>query len=97
LDDNVVFVKGFFGETLPNNEQIVDISLLRMDGDMYESTHDVFYSTYDKLSDNGVLIVDDYCLHGCKECVTDFRRDNNISEEINVIDRCGIYWIKNKN
>lgn len=96
LDENVVFIKGFFSSTLPNNDKINKLSLLRMDGDMYESTHDVFYSTYHKLTDNGVLIIDDYCLNGCKECVIDFRRDNNINDEINIIDRCGIYWIKNK-
>jgi len=96
LDENVIFVKGFFKDTLPNNSQIGNISLLRMDGDMYESTHDVFYSTYDKLSNKGVLIIDDYCLPACKQCVSDFRLDKNISDEINIIDRCGIFWIKNK-
>lgn len=95
LDENVVFIKGFFSQTLPNNNLIGKVSLLRMDGDMYESTHDVFYSLYHKLNSKGVLIVDDYCLDGCKQCVIDFRSSNNINETINVIDRCGIYWIKN--
>jgi len=94
LDNNVIFVKGFFGDTLPENKDISQISLLRMDGDMYESTHDVFYSLYPKLSIDGVVIVDDYCLRGCKRCVEDFRSKNSITEEFTIIDRCGIFWIK---
>jgi O-methyltransferase len=94
LDNSVIFIEGFFGETLPNNEMIEKISLLRMDGDMYESTHDVFYSIYDKVVDGAPIIIDDYCLNGCKQCVTDFRNNNNINSEIKTVDRCGIYWIK---
>jgi O-methyltransferase len=94
LDDNVVFIKGFFGQTLPNNNEIQKISLLRMDGDMYESTHDVFYSLYDKVVKSGVIIIDDFCLDGCRDCVNDFRKEKNIISEYTVIDRCGIYWFK---
>jgi hypothetical protein len=94
LDENVIFIKGFFGQTLPNNNLIEKLSLLRMDGDMYESTHDVFYSLYDKVQKNGPIIIDDYCLNGCRDCVHDFRNVKNITEEMVTIDRCGIYWIK---
>jgi hypothetical protein len=94
LDENVIFIEGFFGETLPNNSKIGKISLLRMDGDMYESTHDVFYSVYDKLIDGSPIIIDDYCLNGCRKCVDDFRIDKKINKDINIIDRCGIYWFK---
>ena len=94
LSNNVVFVKGFFNETLPNNTSIKEIALLRMDGDMYESTHDVFYSLYHKVSNKGVIIVDDYCLPACQQCVSDFRVKHEISKPINFIDRCGIYWFK---
>lgn len=94
LDNNVIFIKGFFSETLPNNDNIKQISLLRMDGDMYESTHDVFYSLYDKVTEKGVVIIDDFCLTGCRDCVNDFRKDNNITSEYTIIDRCGIFWFK---
>jgi len=94
LDENVVFIKGFFGNTLPNNDLVKKLSLLRMDGDMYESTYDVFYSCYDKLNVNGICIIDDYCLKGARECTDDFRRDRNIQDPITVVDRCGVYWTK---
>jgi O-methyltransferase len=95
LDENVIFIKGFFKDTLNNNEQIGEISLLRMDGDMYESTHDSLINLYDKVSDSGVIIVDDYCLNGCYDCINDFIK-NNSEKNINLhkIDRCGVYWIK---
>ena len=96
LDNNVIFIKGLFGYTLPKNEQIKEISLLRMDGDMYESTYDVFHSCYDKLVDKGVCIIDDYCLKGARECTHDYRNEKNITDKIETIDRCGIYWIKNE-
>jgi O-methyltransferase len=94
LDEKVIFIKGFFGQTLPNNDEIKKLSLLRMDGDMYESTHDVFYALYDKVETNAPVIIDDYCLRGCRDCVLDFRSAKNIDEEIITVDRCGIYWIK---
>ena len=96
LDDNVIFIKGFFGETLPNNDKIKKLAILRMDGDMYESTYDVFHSCYDKLVSNGVCIIDDYCLNGAKLCVHDFRKEKGIEDPIITIDKCGVYWIKNK-
>jgi len=95
LDENVVFVKGFFKDTLKNNDSIGKLSLLRMDGDMYESTHDALSNLYDKVVDNGAIIVDDYCLKGCYDCINDFLK-NNQNKKINLekIDRCGVYWIK---
>jgi len=94
LDEKVVFLKGWFSDTLPNNSEIQKISLLRMDGDMYKSTMDVFNSCYNKIVTNGILIVDDYCLPNCVKAVSDFRNQNNITNEINIIDKCGIFWIK---
>lgn len=97
LDDKVIFIQGFFGETLPNNELVEDLAILRMDGDMYESTYDVFHSCYDKLVDRGVCIIDDYCLKGARECTHDFRQEKNIQSPLVKVDTCGVYWIKNEN
>ena len=94
FDDNVVFIKGWFSETLPNNSDIEKLSILRMDGDMYKSTMDVFDSCYHKVSHSGVIIVDDFCLPTCKKAVGDFRKSNNIINPFTVIDSCGIFWQK---
>jgi O-methyltransferase len=96
LDDNVIFLKGWFNETLKNNNEIKELSILRFDGDMYGSTIDVLSNLYHKLTKNGVIIIDDYCLQNCVKAVTDFRINNNINDEIKVIDKCGVFWYKNK-
>jgi Fe-S-cluster-containing dehydrogenase component len=66
-----------------------------MDGDMYKSTMDVFDSCYHKVVKGGRVIIDDYCISNCKNAVHKFREVNSFTEEITVIDQCGIFWIKN--
>ena len=61
---------------------------------MYGSTMDVLDNLYDKVVDRGVIIIDDYCLPNCKKAVTDFRNNRKISEELDVVDRCGVFWYK---
>ena len=95
LDENVIFLKGWFSETLKNNEQIKDLCILRFDGDMYGSTIDVLNNLYHKVTKNGVIIIDDYCLKNCVKAVTDFRNLNNITDEIKPVDKCGVFWYKN--
>jgi len=93
LNDNVIFLKGWFKNTL-KTDKIERLALLRFDGDMYESTMDVFNSLYLKLNKNAIVIIDDYCLPNCKKAIHDFRDKNNLNDEIKVIDNCGIFWIK---
>jgi O-methyltransferase len=94
LDEKVIFLKGWFSDTLPNNHDIDKISLLRFDGDMYGSTIDVLESLYDKVVDDGVIIIDDYCLPNCAKAVSDFRNGRKIGHELKVVDRCGRFWFK---
>jgi O-methyltransferase len=94
LDNQVRFLKGWFKDTLPT-APIETLAILRLDGDMYESTMDGLKNLYAKLSPGGFLIVDDYgAVPACKDAVHDFRRDNGISEEIIRIDWGGVYWQK---
>ncbi len=95
LDSRVKFLQGWFKDTLPN-AAIDKLAVLRLDGDMYESTVNAFEALYHKLQPGGVLIVDDYgAIDSCKEAVHDFRRQNGITESINDIDSIGVYWVKN--
>jgi hypothetical protein len=95
LDENVIFLEGWFEDTLPNNPSIGELSILRMDGDMYKSTMDVFDSCYHKVVKGGRVIIDDYCISNCRNAVHKFREVNSFTEEITVIDQCGIFWVKN--
>jgi hypothetical protein len=92
LDDRVQFLPGWFRDTLPT-APIKMIAVLRLDGDMYESTMDALENLYSRLSVGGYLIVDDYgVLDNCRAAVTDFRRKYQITEPIRSIDWAGIYW-----
>jgi O-methyltransferase len=93
LDDQVVFLKGWFKDTLPN-APIEKLAVVRLDGDMYGSTMDALNSLYPKLSSGGFCIIDDYGLRRCKQAVDDFRTEHGIREEMKEIDWTGRYWRK---
>lgn len=95
LDDNVKFLKGWFKDTLSTTE-VKKLALLRLDGDMYESTMDTLTNLYPKLSIGGYIIVDDWVLSGCKKAIEDYRMQHNITEEMVNIDWAGVYWKKEK-
>lgn len=96
LDDQVKFLKGWFKDTLPT-APIEKLAILRLDGDMYESTMDALNSLYHKLQPGGVVIVDDYnVVTACKQAIHDFRDAHNIIEPIQPIDYCGVFWIRAK-
>lgn len=73
---NVVFVKGWFQETLPNYSFILKrlggIALLRLDGDLYESTKVSLDHLGPFLRPGGILIVDDWNLTGCRKACEEY-------------------------
>ncbi len=92
LDDQVRFLPGWFRDTLPN-APIERLSVLRLDGDLYESTIVALRSLYPKLSVGGYVIIDDYgAVPGCKMAVHDFRKEQGIREELVSIDWTGVFW-----
>jgi O-methyltransferase len=92
LDDNVKFLKGWFCDTLPS-APIKQISILRMDGDLYESTMDALANLYAKVSIGGYLIVDDYkSWNGCRTAIDEFRKQRGIEDVIEDIDAHAVYW-----
>jgi O-methyltransferase len=92
LDDQVRFLVGWFKDTLPG-APIERLAVLRLDGDMYESTMDTLNALYPRLSPGGYVIVDDYgALANCRAAVDDYRARHGIAEEIRTVDWSGIYW-----
>jgi hypothetical protein len=93
LDEQVFFLKGLFKDTLPT-APIESIAVLRLDGDLYESTRDGLV-LYDKLSRGGTLIADDYYLfEGQRKAIDEFRRAHGVTDPIIRIDHFGGYWVK---
>lgn len=93
LDDRVRFLPGWFKDTLPH-APIDRIALLRLDGDLYDSTMESLDALYPRLSPGGFCIIDDYALAGCRQAVTDYRAKHEVSAEIVDIDGFGALWRK---
>jgi len=94
LDDRVRFLPGWFKDTLPS-APIGRIALLRLDGDLYESTIQALDALYPRLSVGGYCIIDDYHpIPACREAVTNYRQKHKISAEIIEIDGTGVFWRK---
>jgi O-methyltransferase len=95
LDDNVVFLKGWFKDTL-RDDSISRLAIARIDGDMYGSTMDALEALYPKISPGGFCIIDDYALSGCRRAVDDFRDRLGLTEALTQIDWTGVYWRKQR-
>ncbi|MDQ2650306.1 MAG: TylF/MycF family methyltransferase [Actinomycetota bacterium] len=95
LDDRVKFLVGWFKDTLPT-APLESLSLIRLDGDMYESTIQAIEALYPKLSPGGFLIIDDFGSHASQAgaAIHDYRAAHGIDEEIIEIDPFGAYWRK---
>ncbi|HRP90418.1 MAG TPA: TylF/MycF/NovP-related O-methyltransferase [Edaphocola sp.] len=73
-----------------------DIALLRLDTDWYESTKHELQHLYPLLTQNGVLIIDDYGhWQGCRKAVDEYFAEHNIKLLMNRIDYTGRMMIKN--
>jgi O-methyltransferase/8-demethyl-8-(2,3-dimethoxy-alpha-L-rhamnosyl)tetracenomycin-C 4'-O-methyltransferase len=94
LDDRVRFLKGWFRDTL-GAAPIQSLAILRLDGDMYESTTQALDALYDKVSPGGFVIVDDFgAVLGCRRAVEQFRSRHAIHNPLIKIDWGGVYWRK---
>jgi glycosyltransferase involved in cell wall biosynthesis len=93
LDDQVKFLEGWFKDTLPS-APIEKLALLRLDGDMYESTWQALEALYHKVSPGGFIIVDDYILAGCAKAVDDWRVREKITAPLQEIDGAAVFWQK---
>lgn len=94
LDEQVKFLKGWFKDTLPT-APIEKLAILRLDGDMYQSTMDGLENLYSKVSPGGYVIVDDYhAVAGCKQAVHDYLEKTVPNETVNIqeIDGTGVFW-----
>jgi hypothetical protein len=76
------------------NAPIKQLSVLRLDGDLFESTTDALESLYPKLAPGGFVIIDDYSLPMCQQAVKEYRARMAIDDEIIEIDGDGVYWRK---
>jgi len=83
IDQSIlVYHKGWFHDTV-SVSGIDQIALLRLDGDLYESTRVCLEHLYPKVVSGGWCICDDWTLDGCREAVMPY---------LLLRESCPIYW-----
>lgn len=93
-DDQVVFVKGYFEDTLASLDA-GPFSLIRLDADYYKSTYLALEALYPKLSPGGFIILDDVnFIMPCRQAVMDYRARMGITAEMQVLDWNAGWWRK---
>jgi O-methyltransferase len=94
LDDQVAFVEGLFSETLPTLK-CGSFALIRLDGDLYESTAVALEHLHPKVSPGGFVIIDDFGVApACRQAVLDYRAQHKIDAAVHQVDRSGVWWRK---
>lgn len=82
--DALRYHKGWFQDTVPK-ANIKTIAILRLDGDLYESTKVCLEYLHPLVSKNGYVIIDDYALTGCRKAVDEYHNKMSIHPEIEPI------------
>ena len=86
---------GWFQDTIPKSiNTIKKISLLRLDGDLYESTIVCLRNLYPLVTIGGFIIIDDYYLLGCRIACEEYFNEININPFLHYIDSNSRYFIK---
>src|SRR5262249_15712841 len=91
LDSQVEFVRGWFKDTLPTIP-VTQLAILRLDGDMYESTTQCLQSLYDPVSPTGFVIIAGFGLSPCRLAVEEFRDRHGITDPLIDIDGMAVFW-----
>lgn len=92
--DYLHYHPGWFQNTL-SAVDLVDIAILRLDGDWYASTKICLEELYPRVVAGGFVIIDDYGAYdGCRRAVDEFRDAGRIGEYLNHVNTDCRYWIK---
>jgi O-methyltransferase len=90
----VHLVEGRVEDTIPTSAPL-EIALLRLDTDWYESTRHELIHLYPRLASRGVLIIDDYgCWDGSKLAFDEYLAEKQLPIFLNRIDEEGRLAIK---
>jgi len=92
--ERVHFVRGRVEETIPASAP-ESIALLRLDTDWYDSTRHELVHLFPRLSQNGVIIIDDYGhWQGCRQACDEYFAHHRIPILLNRIDFGGRIALK---
>lgn len=106
----VVPVEGYFVHSMPKLRASLisrgeKLAILRLDGDMYDSTVDVLYNLYDLVEIGGLVVIDDFgwlpsLSFGARDAILDFRTlhgiEGDTSHAVRNIDGSGAWFRKTR-
>ena len=97
---SVHMVKGFYVHSMPPfraelQQRGERLAILRLDGDIYDSTVDVLYNLYDLVEVGGFVVIDDFGwggvgdkhVYGARDATLDFRYVHGIEDDDHVLHR----------
>lgn len=84
--DKLVFVEGMVEDTIPG-QMAAQLSLLRLDTDLYKSTYHELVHLYPALVSGGIMIIDDYGFYQGSKIATDqYIAENKLKVFLNRVD-----------
>ncbi|MFH0986197.1 MAG: TylF/MycF/NovP-related O-methyltransferase [Candidatus Omnitrophota bacterium] len=93
--DLATFHVGWFQNTVPVAAKTMGpIALLRLDGDLYESTLVCLRNLYPLVNKGGFIIIDDWSLKGCRTACEEFFKEIGIRPFIHYADFTVRYFVK---
>ena len=90
-----VYCEGQFYNVLPPARAIPkSICLLRLDGNLYESTKVCLEYLYPKISPGGYVVIGDYSLAGCRKAVNEYLDKHNLNPTRIAVPggQGAVYW-----
>lgn len=85
-NDNLIFVEGMVEDTIPGT-MAPQLSLLRLDTDLYQSTYHELVHLYPTLTSGGVMIIDDYGFYqGSRKATDQYIAENRLKVFLNRVD-----------
>ena len=84
---NIELVEGWVQNSIPLvDDRIEKISILRLDMDVYHPTIYCLQKWWNKISDGGIVIIDDWALDGVRTACYEFFEEKGISPTIHTIE-----------
>ena len=92
----IIMHRGWFQETVPAAKEAMGrVAILRLDGDLYESTRVCLEHLYDLVIEGGFVIIDDYgTFEGCRNAVEEFFSAHNLAPDLIDIDGHCVFFRK---
>ncbi len=91
--NNIFYVQGKVEDTITDQSPAIEIALLRLDTDWYESTKHELNCLFPRLAKKGVLVIDDYGhWEGCRKAVDEYFQNSNsiLLSRIDYTGRTGV-------